>query len=122
MPEIDPLVFRALLQAIAEGRMVSCRYHTQGSKEQKTALHSAPFRLEHSVLDGRWWLLSYSTAEDRPIKSRLENLDGVELEGPHQIDEKQFQEITRRKLAPERAVLHIRSPKNALEWCRSSWR
>lgn len=115
VPEIDPQVFRAILRAIAEGRMISYRYHTQSSGEWKTALHAVPFRLEHSVLDGRWWLLSYSPADGRPIKSRLENLDQVEPEGPHGMDEEALQEITRQKLAPERAVLHILSPKNALE-------
>lgn len=115
VPGIDPQVFRALLQAIAEGRTISYRYRTQGGQEWKTAGHSVPFRLEHSVLDGRWWLLSYSPADDRPIKSRLENLDQVEPESSHGMDQETLQKITRRKLAPERAVLHIQSPKNALE-------
>lgn len=115
VPKIEPQVFRTLLQAIAEGRMVSYCYHTQSSKEQKTALHSVPYRLEHSVLDGRWWLLSYSTTENKPIKSRLENLDSVELEGASPISEQQIRDAINDLRSPERVVLHIRSPKNALE-------
>lgn len=115
VPEIDPQVFRALLRAIAEGRIVSYQYRTQNSREWKTALHAVPYRLEHSVLDGRWWLLSYSAAEGRPIKSRLENLASVEPEGESPLSEGQIQEAINGLQAPERAVLHIRSPKNALE-------
>lgn len=114
-PDIDPRIFRTLLRAITEGRQVSYRYHTQSSSAQKIARGAVPFRLEHSVLDGRWWLLSYSPAEDRPIKSRLENLTHAALEEPHRMTEEALRAIIKRKLAPERAVLRIAPIKNALE-------
>ncbi|HCT90045.1 MAG TPA: hypothetical protein DF613_01485 [Lachnospiraceae bacterium] len=114
-PDIDPQTFRTLLEAIARHQMVRYSFRTFGQERLIPAAHIVPFRIEHSVLDGRWWAILYNPEEDRPIKARLERLSGMELDGFHAFTEKQLQEVILRQVEKEPVVLRISPQKNALE-------
>lgn len=114
-PEIDPRTFRTLLEAIARRQMVRYRFRTSERESYVQVSHMVPFRLEHSVLDGRWWAILYHPEEDRTIKARLERLAGMELDGPHAVPEERMREVILRQVEPEPVVLRIEPQKNALE-------
>lgn len=114
-PDIDCQAFRTLLEAITLRQTVRYRFRRSDCEDFVQAEHIIPFRLEHSVLDGRWWAILYSTDEDRSIKARLERLSDVELEGPHTMREEQLREVILRQVEREPVVLRVRRKKNALE-------
>lgn len=114
--KVDSSVFRTILAAIYEKQRVEYDYRTNASPviQSSTAI---PYRLEHSVFDGRWWLISYSEAQDRTIKSRLENIKVVKLCGKHNVTETAIRSAILRHVAPEPVVLRIADKRNALERC-----
>lgn len=114
--QLDPTVFRQLLRAIAQGREIRKQYVTAQSAAVQTSV-VVPYRFEYSAFDGRWWLISYSRGEDRPIKSRLQNIKAVELLEPHRMQEETIREKILSQLAEEPVVLRIRNRKTALERC-----
>ena len=109
-------VFRALLEAIYQGRRIHYDYRTNAAPTPRSAV-GVPYRLEYSVFDGRWWLISYNEAEDRSIKSRLENILAVRPGQVHRVAEETIRAAITRNLAAEPVVLHIRNRKNVLERC-----
>lgn len=114
-PPADPQVFRALLEAIAHRQMVRYRFRPAGQAQWSQASRVAPFRLEHSVLDGRWWAILYLLDENRPVKARLERISDVELAGPHNVPEETMRQAILRQVEDEPIVLRITPEKNALE-------
>lgn len=115
IPDIDTQTVRVLLEAIAHRQMVRYRFRTFQREDFSQAAHMVPFRLEHSVLDGRWWAILYNPEEDRPIKARLERLSDVALDGPHTFSEQTLREVILRQVEQEPVVLRIYPRKNALE-------
>lgn len=95
--------------------MVRYRFRTSERDSFIQASHMVPFRLEHSVLDGRWWAILYHPEEDRPIKARLERLAGMEFDGRHAVSEERMREVILRQVEPEPVVLRIEPQRNALE-------
>lgn len=113
--------FQTLLEAIRTRRMVEYTYRTAASSEIRRARMS-PFRLEYSVFDGRWWLISYSREEDCTVKSRLENLRSVTILPEAAAPESAIRAAIERHLLPEPLVLRIAGEdagklRNALERC-----
>lgn len=115
VPDIAPQTFRVLLEAIARRQMVRYRFRTSSREDYVQAAHIVPFRMEHSVLDGRWWAILYDPEADRPIKARLERLSGMEPDGLHSFSEKQLREVILRLVEKEPVVLRVSPQKNALE-------
>lgn len=114
-PAMEPQTVRVLLEAIARRQTVRYRFRTSRQESYVQASGMVPFRLEHSVLDGRWWAILYQPEEDRPIKARLERLSGVELDGPHSFPEDRLRAVILRQVEQEPVVLRIYPRKNALE-------
>lgn len=113
---IDKEVFRNLLKAIREGLYIEHTYSTNINPALRTA-KIIPYRLEHSVFDGRWWLISYLEQEQRPIKSRLENIKSVRLLEKHNTSESIIQKSILDHMAENEVVLIIHNEKNVLERC-----
>lgn len=112
---IIPEVFRVMLRAIAQGRSVSYYFRPQSAETWNQSSGVIPYRLEYSVLDGRWWAIMYLPEEDRPIKTRLDCLRDAILGQRHFISEQQIQEAILRQVEPEKVILHIVPEKNGLE-------
>ena len=117
-PQIEnvlPEAFRPILTAIAQRKYVNYLYCSQNADTWIPAEDMIPFRLEHSVLDGRWWVIVYLPDQDRPVKARLERIKDVQAGQAHHFTEKQMRAVIRRLVEPDPVVLHIRPEKNALE-------
>lgn len=113
---VERVVFQELLRAIYEHRAVEETYCTRND----AAIHhgkTIPYRLEYSVFDGRWWLISYHIEDERVIKSALGNIKSVRLAEKHMVDEAQIREAILCNIVDEPVVLHIRNVKNGLERC-----
>lgn len=113
---VDAEVFRLLLRAIHGKREIAYDYCTNSDLTPHHA-RGIPYRLEYSVFDGRWWLISYNAEQDRPIKSKLDNILRVEMAGPHSVDERTICQAIERQKADEPVILRITNEKNALERC-----
>lgn len=114
--DIDGSVFRRILKAVYEKRIIEYHYVTRSNDTLQQG-RGVPYRFEYSVFDGRLYLISYNTEEQRPIKSRMENIKSVEIKERHFVEEDEIRDSMRKKAAPEPAVLRIRNEKNALERC-----
>lgn len=115
----SPETVRNVLRAIREGRWITYQFCTNRSEERKTG-SCIPFRIEVSGFDGRWWLISYLPEENRPIKSRLENMSEVKLGKIHNLSEEVIRQGIEKKLMSEKVVLRISSSDklhNSLERC-----
>ena len=113
--------FRTVLEAIHSGRQIAYTYRTAQSPAERSAQVS-PFRLEYQVFDNRWWLISYSESEKRPIKSRMNNIRSVEILTRAAVAEENVREAILSRLSPEPLVLRISGDntdklKNVLERC-----
>lgn len=111
---------RLILRAIYEHKRIT--YHYLDAQAQEKQAKGIPYRLEHSIFDGRWWLISYSEKEERPIKSRLDNLNEIEILDAHQVDEKVIQKSIMDCLEKTPVVLRISGQsrskvRNVLERC-----
>lgn len=116
MESVDQEVFQGLLRAIYERRAVEETYCT-GTDATIRQGKMIPYRLEYSVFDGRWWLISYHAEDKRAIKSVLGNIKTVRLAEKHTVDEAQIRDAILRNVAEEPVVLRIRNIKNGLERC-----
>lgn len=113
---VDREVFQGLLQAIYERRAVEEEYCTRDDAAIRHG-KTIPYRLEYSVFDGRWWLISYHAEDGRVIKSSLGNIKSVRLVEKHGVGEEQIREAILRNIADEPVVLRIQNIKNGLERC-----
>lgn len=116
MEFVDREVFQWLLQAIYERRAVEETYCTRNDATIRQG-KTIPYRLEYSVFDGRWWLISYQAEDKRAIKSVLGNIKTVRLAEKHTVDEAQIRDAILRNVAEEPVVLRIHNIKNGLERC-----
>lgn len=108
--------FRALLQAIQEGREVIYRYTTatDSGPREGTAI---PWKLEYDAFDHRWWVILYIPEQDRTVKAVLDHLRDIRLGGAAHASEEKILRSMERLLAPEPIVLEIRTERSALERC-----
>ncbi len=112
---VSPEVFRPMLMAIAQRKYVNYLYCPQNTDTWIPAEDMIPFRLEHSVLAGRWWVIVYLPDQDRPVKARMEHIKDVQVGQTHRFTEDQIRAVIRRLVEPDPVVLRIRPEKNALE-------
>lgn len=113
---INQIVFRKIMSAIYEKQYIEYEYITNTDPTVQKSI-SIPYRLEYSVFDGRWWLISYNEEQDRTIKSRLENIKAVKPGKKHNIAEDTIHSAILRHIAATPVKLHIADEKKALERC-----
>lgn len=116
-PELAPEDFDRLLRAIRERRRLHYRYCTTTDPTTFRQAVSVPWRLEFDAYTHRWWLIHYDPAQDRMIKSILNNLRDFRLGERTDVTEGQIQAAMDRLLAADGVVLRILPERNALERC-----
>lgn len=105
--------FIKIAEAIEKGYRISYCYTTKKSKEKKFS-EAIPYRIEHSEMDGRWWVLLYHEAERRSIKALLEHLSQVELMEKAPLLNDEVKNFLFEKRGNQQMVLRIMNEKNAL--------
>lgn len=112
----DVTVFRTLLKAIREKRLISNRYtdRTTGTTLESTVL---PWRLEYDSRDYRWWVILYNPGENRMIKAHLNNFQKIELLDVAKITDDEIGRAMDELLDPELIVIRVKNERGALERC-----
>lgn len=110
-------IFKLLVRAILENKGIEYDYRTK-SGAKLCNIRGIPYKIEYSMKEDCFYLISYSTAENRPIKSLLHSFEEIRL---LELDEKDFktsEEIQKSidgKKAPEPVILRIKDDNHALE-------
>lgn len=116
-PSLDQPEFCRILEAIARGCAISYDYQTRTSKEPLRAV-AAPWRLEYSAYDNRWWIILYTLdAPRRCVKAWLGHLSHIRLEPQLRVAEEEILAAREALRMPEPIVLHVADTRNALERC-----
>ena len=114
--QYDSAIFRTILTGICQRRRLLHTWRTRDSEMVRTS-ELIPFRLEYQGYDGRWWVIFYDDAEDRLVKSQLQNILSASLGNVHAVSDETIQSSILKHRVPEPLKLHIRDEKNALERC-----
>ena len=116
-PSLSQPEFCCILEAISRGCAISYDYQTRDSKEPVRTT-AAPWRLEYSAYDNRWWIILYTLDENRRcVKAWLGNLSHIHLEPQIHVPEQEILDAREALLMPEPIVLHVKDTRNALERC-----
>lgn len=113
---IEPVVFRKLLDAMRNKQWISYTYRTNTS-HQKTQASAVPWKMEYSAFDRRWWIILYLPDEHRTVKAKLANLHELQFGKCSNITDGQILSAMEKLLAPEEITLRILPERKALERC-----
>lgn len=105
------------LKAIKNGQGVQYSYVMRNGNTIKDA-RSIPYKVEYSVKDDIFYLISYSLDQYRPIKSLLKNFSEIQVFDLTKDEKKILSDIQARidnKKEPEPVVLEIIDEKNVVE-------
>lgn len=113
--------FRHILEAIRTHKQITYRYRTLSDSMLRDA-RVTPYRIEYSVFDGRWWLISYLEDESRTVKSRLENISSVTVLDLDGVPEETIRSAIQARLCKDPVCLCISGDdpgklRNVLERC-----
>lgn len=115
LPEEKP-VFRMLLKAIREKRLIRNYYFVRGEEGLKESV-VLPWKLEYDTIDYRWWVILYHLTEKRMIKARVKSFRNVELLGIADVTDEEVAQAMESLLEPEPVVLRVNNIRGALERC-----
>lgn len=112
-------IFRVLLQAIQEKKLVKYTSQTKNGKLFKDEI-IFPYRIEFSPRNNKFRLSTYSIRDERPVLMNLSSIQTVEIidESIDELTKKAFSAIMAKK-AEKPLVLEIKSKHNAVERCFS---
>lgn len=109
--------FRLLVKAILEDKGIEYSYMTKGG-ERLCNCRGIPYKLEYSMKEDCFYLISYSTIDNRPIKSLLHSFEEIRIVDPEEKEYKTPEEIQKsidEKKAPEPIILRLKDTNHALE-------
>jgi len=106
-------VFRLILKVINDKNMIQYNYKSLDGSDyiNKRAI---PYKIEYSLKDDKFYLLLYSTEENRPIRSILSRIYDVEIIEEEEDSQKYFDSVQQKK-AKNPIVLYVKDERNALE-------
>jgi len=109
--------FRLIAKAIAEDKGIEYSYITKNKTLLKNR-RSIPFKLEYSMKEDQFYLISYSLDDNRPIKSLItgfRDIKLVELKDEQKISREDIEKSIEKKKASQPIVIKINNINNALE-------
>ncbi|WP_372996888.1 WYL domain-containing protein [Lutispora sp.] len=109
--------FRLIIKAILENKGIEYSYMTKNEILLKNR-RSIPYKLEYSMKEDWFYLISYSLDEKRPVKSLLRgfrDMHLIDLEGEYDISRQDIEKSIEAKKAPHPIVLQIKDVNNSLE-------
>lgn len=106
---------KKIITAIKEGKGVKYSYITKNGMPLENR-QSVPFKIEYSLKNHVFYLISYSLEEKRPVKSIIENFTDIELiEIKDDITMEHIKESIFLKRCCRAIVLEVKNINNALE-------
>lgn len=109
--------FKMLVRAILENKGIEYSYITRDHTLLENCM-GVPYRMEYSMKEDCFYLISYSLEGKRPIKSLLHgflNIKLIHLDGKYDISFDEIQKSIDDKKAKEPIIISIKDINNALE-------
>ncbi len=112
--EVEKNNLQILFQAINNKCDIKYEYKTKLDEEYKEAI-CAPYRIEYSAYDKRWWVILYYYDDKRAIKAKLKNLKNIAIGNKSSIEHNEIETYIKRQLGENKLVLIIKNERNAIE-------
>lgn len=109
--------FRIIIKAILENKGIEYSYKTKNETLLQNR-RSIPYKLEYSMKEDLFYLISYSLDEKRPVKSLLSGFRDmflINMEGEYNISPQDIEKSIESKKASHPIVLQIKNANNSLE-------
>lgn len=109
--------FKLLVRAILENKAIEYSYVTRNHTLLENCM-GIPYRMEYSMKEDQFYLISYSLEDKRPIKSLLHgflDIRLIDLEGKYDISFDKIQKSIDDKKAKEPIIISIKDINNTLE-------
>lgn len=104
-----------LIEAIRNNKLIQYSYKTRAGTVLVNKI-SVPYKIEYSIKKDLFYLISYSTEEDRPIKSILSNLSNIKIiEKENLIAKDYIKNSIKAKKQDKYVLLKFKNTNNTIE-------